>query len=29
MLTIDNNGNFKKAGLSIVGRVLLLISTLN
>jgi hypothetical protein len=29
MLTINNNGNFREAGLSIVSKVLLLISTLN
>jgi hypothetical protein len=29
MLTINNNRNFKEAGLNIVSKVLLLISTLN
>jgi hypothetical protein len=29
MLIINNNGNFKEAGLNIVSKVLLLISTLN
>jgi hypothetical protein len=29
MLAIDNNRNFREAGLSMVSKVLLLISTLN